>query len=140
MGFNKGKYIQAQHKATSKWEKELDKTLFKDPSWLKQPKNYVSYSVQHNYTPDNVKQLDDGRIIIVEKKGRFRDREAATKYIWIREHLKDNEELIFIFSDPKKPFPHARKRKDGTKQTHSEWAEKNEFRWFSDTDFKEELL
>ena len=134
----KGKYIQAHHKATSGWEKELDTTIFKD--WVKQPKNYIEYSVDHTYTPDNLKELPDGRIILVEKKGRFQDREAATKYIWIRKHLKDNEELVFVFYDPKKPFPHARKRKDGTRQTHSEWAEKNEFRWFTDSDFDETKL
>ena len=26
-------------------------------------------------------------------------------------------------------MPQAKKRKDGTKRTHAEWAEKNNFKW-----------
>ena len=28
-------------------------------------------------------------------------------------------------------MPQAKRRKDGTKRTHSEWAEANGFRWYS---------
>ena len=38
---------------------------------------------------------------------------------------------MFLFSDPYAPMPAAKKRKDGTKRSHAEWAEKNKFRWFS---------
>jgi len=29
-------------------------------------------------------------------------------------------------------MPSAKLRKDGTKRSHAEWAEKNGFRWFSE--------
>ena len=29
-------------------------------------------------------------------------------------------------------MPQAKKRKDGTKRTHAEWAEKNNFNWYSE--------
>ena len=29
-------------------------------------------------------------------------------------------------------MPQAKKRKDGTKRSHKEWAEANDFRWFSE--------
>ena len=28
-------------------------------------------------------------------------------------------------------MPQAKRRKDGTKRTHAEWAEKNNFKWYS---------
>ena len=28
-------------------------------------------------------------------------------------------------------MPQAKRRKDGTKRSHAEWAEANKFRWFS---------
>ncbi|UCD07947.1 MAG: hypothetical protein JSW41_04600 [Candidatus Aenigmatarchaeota archaeon] len=48
----------------------------------------------------------------------------------VREALCPDEELIFIFSDANKPMPNAKKRKDGTRHTHGEWATKNEFRFY----------
>ena len=37
---------------------------------------------------------------------------------------------MFLFSNPDAPMPQAKKRRDGTKRSHAEWAEANEFRWF----------
>ena len=67
------------------------------------------------------------------------DSTEAAKYVWIRKRLKKNEELVFLFMKPNTPMPHARKRKDGTKRTHAEWAEKNNFRWFTEETIKEIL-
>jgi len=39
---------------------------------------------------------------------------------------------VFLFSNPSAPMPSAKLRKDGTKRSHAEWAEKNGFRWFSE--------
>ena len=47
-------------------------------------------------------------------------------------------ELVFLFSNPNSPMPQAKKRKDGTKRTHAEWAETNGFRWFSEKTLPEE--
>ena len=41
-------------------------------------------------------------------------------------------ELVFLFAEPNAPMPQAKRRKDGTKRSHGEWAWANEFRWFSE--------
>lgn len=89
----------------------------------------LEYTVTHSYEVDFADP--DEKNIIIEVKGRFRDRSEASKYIWIQKHNPDVE-LVFIFEKPDTPMPFAKKRKKcGTKQTHSEWAELNGFRWFT---------
>ena len=41
-------------------------------------------------------------------------------------------ELVFLFQKPYSPMPGAKVRKDGTKRTHAEWAETNNFTWYSE--------
>ena len=89
----------------------------------------VAYVQRHTYEPDFRKMYGDKEILI-EVKGRFRDSTEAGKYPYVRETLTDNQELIFIFEDANKPMPFARKRKDGTKYSHGDWAEKNNFRYY----------
>jgi hypothetical protein len=98
--------------------------------------NKVSYVVEHKYEPDFTTPC--GKIII-EAKGRFPDSSVAAKYKWIRKCLPEDVELVFLFSHPDCPMPHAKKRKDGTKNTHKEWATKNKFRWFTKETIKEIL-
>ena len=50
---------------------------------------------------------------------------------WIKKKLPEDTELVFLFAEPTAPMPQAKRRKDGTKRTHSEWAEANGFRWYS---------
>ena len=45
--------------------------------------------------------------------------------------LPINTELVFLFAEPTAPMPQAKRRKDGTKRTHSEWAQSRGFKWFS---------
>lgn len=90
---------------------------------------FIKYFIEKTYYPDYFREID-GKKIYIEAKGRFRDRPEATKYIWVREQLKDDEELVFLFANPFTPMPGARKRSDGSKQTHADWAKKNKFRWF----------
>ena len=40
--------------------------------------------------------------------------------------------MVFLFANPASPMPGAKRRKDGTKRTHAEWAETNGFRWYSE--------
>ena len=47
-------------------------------------------------------------------------------------------ELVFIFANPQAPMPRAKKRKDGPKRSHAEWAEANGFRWFSEYNLPDE--
>lgn len=75
----------------------------------------------------------------LEVKGYFQDANEVQKYNWIEDSLEDWETLAFVFEDPNKPIHFKAKRKDGTKMTHAQWAEKNGFPWFSEESFKEFL-
>ena len=108
-------------------EYELHKKELKE--WSHHPER-IPYVSHHTYEPD-FKKVIDGNVILIEVKGRFRDNSEAAKYPAIREALAEDEELIFIFEDSDKPMPFAKKRKKcGTKYTHGEWAEKNNFRYY----------
>lgn len=85
----------------------------------------ISYTQTKLYEPDFI--IGD---FLIEAKGRFRDSEEARKYVDIRKSLVF-QELVFVFYDPKTPMPRARRRKDGTKFTMAEWADKNGFRYFT---------
>jgi hypothetical protein len=47
---------------------------------------------------------------------------------------------VFIFAKPLAPMPAAKKRKDGSKRTHAEWAEKNNFKWYSEFDLPKQWI
>jgi hypothetical protein len=72
------------------------------------------------------------KTILLEAKGRFWDHTEYSKYLWIRKALPNFMELVFLFQKPFAPMPGAVKRKDGTKRTHAEWAETNNFTWYSE--------
>ena len=95
---------------------------------------YREYIIKRKYEPDFVK----GNIIL-EAKGRFWDHAEYSKYVWIRESLPDTMELVFLFQKPYSPMPGATKRKDGTKRTHAEWAEANNFKWYTEETLPEEF-
>ena len=86
----------------------------------------LEYTSTHTYQPDFVHPSRPD--ILIEAKGRMVDTQTASKYKHIRDSNPDKE---IIFEKPELPMPLAKKRKDGTKQTHAEWAEKNNFRWFT---------
>lgn len=93
----------------------------------------IEYVIPHKYEPDFV-LTKDGKKYIIEVKGRFRDSTESAKYKWIRDVLPEDSELVFIWDQPNKTYPFAKTRKDGTKLTHEEWADKNEFRhWNKET-------
>ena len=117
----------------SNWEYELHTGIFNQ--WAFHTEK-VPYIVEHNYQPDFIKQID-GKTILLEAKGRFWDHSEYNKYVWIAKALPENTELVFIFASPYAAMPAAKKRKDGTKFSHAQWAEKNKFRWFSEKSFKE---
>jgi len=112
----------------SHWEYELHAGILY--GWSFHP-NKISYIVEHKYEPDFVAQLE-GKTILLEAKGRFWDFAEYSKYIWISKVLPPDTELVFLFADPSAPMPQAKKRKDGTKRSHGEWASANNFRWFSE--------
>ena len=73
------------------------------------------------YTPD----FSNGDICL-EAKGCFRDTHEAQKYVHLQ---RCGYDIRFIFQNPNRNLPWARKRKDGSRLTHAEWAEKNGFLW-----------
>ncbi len=116
------------------WEYQIHQTLLKD--WQHHWDN-IDYIVKHKYEPDFVKIID-GKTILIEAKGRFWDYAEYSKYIHIREALPKGYELLFLFQKPFAPMPQAKKRKDGTKRTHAEWAEKNNFKWYNEESLPKE--
>jgi hypothetical protein len=120
----------------SQWEYVLHRNALK--KW-QHHSDTISYIVEHKYEPDFTKVID-GREYLLEAKGRFWDYNEYSKYIWIRKALKPNQELVFLFSSPSSPMPQAKRRKDGSKRSHSEWAEKNKFRWFSEHTLPKEWI
>ncbi|AUR99118.1 endonuclease I [Vibrio phage 1.262.O._10N.286.51.A9] len=117
-------WMKKASQADSKWEGKLKDTIFKD---YEHHPDKIAYTIPHTYEPD----FKRGNILI-ECKGRFRDSAEARKYLHVRDALDDGYELIFVFYNPNTPMPFAKKRKDGTKFTHSQWAEKHGFRWFDE--------
>ena len=107
--------------------------------WDAHPANPIPYVVHKNYNTDFTKEIA-GRTILLEAKGRFWDSAEYSKYKWCRECLPPKYEIVFLFFNPDYPMPGARKRKDGTKLTHGEWATKLGFRWYSRENFPKELM
>lgn len=91
----------------------------------------IAYVQYKEYEPDFLYVSPKGFKIYIETKGRFRDAAEARKYKDIRNGLSKNEELVFLFMNPSTPFPHAKRRKNGTIMTHGAWAEYNDFRYFT---------
>ena len=112
----------------SNWEYELHSGILDGWSFHT---DKVPYTVEHNYHPDFIREVE-GKKILLEAKGRFWDYAEFSKYIWISKTLPDDTELVFLFANPSAPMPQAKRRKDGTKRSHGEWASANNFRWFSE--------
>ena len=106
----------------------------------------IQYQMKREYNPDfqiHLPRSSTGAntptLLLVEVKAIFTDAAEMQKYPWVRESLRGPQELVFVFEDPDKAIHFYKKRKDGTKLTVSEWAEKNGFRWFTLESFVEYL-
>lgn len=99
----------------------------------------LSYTVAKTYEPDFSKTID-GITYLIEAKGVWWNSEEASKYKHIRSQMPDNYRLVFIFKNPDTKVLWAKKRKDGTKQTHAQWCDKNKFVYFSIDNFDEEEM
>lgn len=119
-------------------EKRLHETTLSDCRFhCKEDK--VSYTVPHTYEPDF--SVDkNGKTYLIEVKGRFRDADVARKYLFVREHLPNTHELVFIFESPLTRMPFAKKRKDGTYRLQTEWAKEKGFRYWHKDSFTMENL
>ena len=118
----------------SLWEYKLHKDILKN--W-KLRGDLIKYVIEKTYEIDFVREIE-GKLILLEVKGRFWDHAEYSKYIWIRKTLPKNTELVVLFQKPLVPMPGAKKRKNGTKRSHAEWADRNNFRWFSEESLPDE--
>jgi hypothetical protein len=92
----------------------------------------ISYVQERKYEPDFIYYPDDDfTVVYIEAKGRFRDSQEARKYVDVVKSLEAFEELVMVFADPDKPMPRARKRADGTRFSHGDWARKNGIKFYS---------
>ena len=80
----------------------------------------LPFTVKRNYIPDL--KIGD---VYVEVKGYFRS-EAQRKMRNIKEQHPELD-IRFLFQRNNSPVQGAKKRKDGTKMTCAEWAEKHNF-------------
>lgn len=120
-------------------EKRLHEGKLKDCEFHNRD-HLVSYTVPHTYEPDFV-YFKDGKKFLIETKGRFQDSAEARKYLFVRENLDEKEsELVFVWQKKGTAFPFSRKRKDGTRATQDEWAEKHNFRQWTQDEFELDLL
>ena len=120
----------------SNWEYELHTGLLK--KWEHHVEK-VNYVIKHKYEPDFVKIVNN-KTILLEAKGRFWDFAEYSKYIWVKKVLPPDIELVFLFANPSAPMPQAKRRKDGTKRSHGEWASANGFRWYSEDSLPDEWV
>lgn len=90
----------------------------------------IPYTITANYLPDFI-DYDKG--IIYEAKGRFESSTEAAKYVHFQ-RCNPQWEIVFIFERATSPMPNSRKRKDGSRFTHGDWAAKNGFRFCSKPD------
>lgn len=122
----------------SKLEYRLHQSALQDAQHHPSKEWLIPYSIPHTYEYDFMFELGD-TMYLCEAKGRLRDSTEGRKYIFIRDHLEswlgfqksacNSIELFILFENASTPMPFAKKRKDGTKQTHGEWATRNGFRW-----------
>jgi len=97
----------------------------------------IPYEWKATYLPDFIPK--DRPDVIIEAKGFFRDRREVRKYIAVADsnpHLT----LVFILMYPDKPMPGAKRRRDGTKYTMSDWCDHHEFLWFTEHTLPKEWL
>lgn len=125
----------------SYFEYRLDKEVLSD-LWDYVPTpdpDPIPYTVEHTYHTDFIHHdKENDKVIYLEAKGRFWDYAEYNKYVWVKEALSENEELVFLFAEPHAAMPGVKKRKDGTKFSHKEWAEKHGFRWYDEFNLPEE--
>ena len=91
----------------------------------------IEYVQVRKYEPDFIRTEKNGDKVYIEAKGRFRDRAEARKYLDVRKALGSRQRIVFVFQNKQTPMPGARKRLDGTKLTHGEWAELNFFEYYT---------
>lgn len=110
------------------------KNPFESGTWLKLkqlfPKiEYESdkypYTTTHKYIPDFKVTREDGSVFYIETKGNGRSwtPQVRQKMLMIKEQHPELDIRFLFYSDG----PFGTKRKDGSRMTQSQWAEKYNF-------------
>lgn len=115
-------------KYDSKFEKKLHSVL-KGCSYHTERLPYVQHK---HYEPDFIHKGADGTTYYIEAKGWFRDSAEARKYVDVLDCLPPKSQLVFIFQNPMKKMPGAKRRKDGTYRTMKEWAVKYGIEYYTE--------
>lgn len=123
-----GHWKKTTRKADSKWEEKLMLGCLKH---TEHHPDTVPYVIAHKYHPDFKTKVGD-KTVLIESKGFFAESSEASKYKHIRDYLPEDHELVFLFMRSTTPMPRSRVKKDGTKTTMADWADKNDFRWYSE--------
>ena len=132
----KGRYFRPRAKGLPKeYDSFTELRLHESIPSLSFHPERLDYTVDRKYQPDFVFTAK-GITYVVEVKGYLQDAQEAQKYPWISKALPVKHELVFVFEKPDKPIHFRSVRKNGTKQSHAEWAEKQGFQWFDESSFK----
>ena len=107
-----------------RFAKEMDRLKI---LWVYAPDRFDWEPKVKTYTPDFRVYTDNGGHFYVEYKG----------FLWNEDKIKMRAikakypklDIRFIFSNASKAVHGAKPRKDGTKQSHAEWAEKHNYPW-----------
>ena len=139
----KKRYFKARPKSLpkgydSKLEQRLHETCLQSCQHHVPKEDLIPYVIPHTYQPDFLMEYN-GKLFVIEAKGRAREQAELRKYCYVIEHFENWEfyknstcteiELVLIFENAATPMPFSKRRKDGTRQSHGEWATKNGFRW-----------
>lgn len=92
----------------------------------------LAYYVERHYVPDlKIGTTNQVGGILVELKGYFRQ-DAQRKMKAVKAQHPDLD-IRFVFQNANATIQGAKKRKDGTKMTCAEWADRNGFVWAEGT-------
>lgn len=92
----------------------------------------LAYYVERHYVPDlKLGTVNSVGGILVELKGYFRQ-DAQRKMKAVKAQHPDLD-IRFVFQKADATIQGAKKRKDGTKMTCAEWADRNGFVWAEGT-------
>jgi hypothetical protein len=95
--------------------------------WKYESESFEYFLKPKIYTPDFKIKRPDGTTFFVEYKG-FLWNEDKAKMIAVRKQYPKMD-IRFVFADARKPVHGAKTRKNGTKQSHGEWADQNGYLW-----------
>lgn len=113
------------NKYRNKFEREVGEKLSKLPLSLLYEKTKLPYTIESEYVPDFEIKTQSGSSFYLETKGNGRsfDGHVRRKMIAVKNQHPDLDIRILFYSDGKI----GPRRKDGTFQRQSDWAERHGF-------------